>query len=108
MMEYNTDVFVVLAALILILNIVTFGLFGWARSRRHHRHYRIPDKVLFILGVCGGAVGALAGMYVFQYLKDDVRFKKGLPVIFIIEVIAVFLVWYFVFYKPIGVEGFIK
>ena len=56
--------------------------------------WRIPEKTLFIITAIGGGIGTIAGMYVFRHKTQKIAFVIGLPMITILEIIAII---YFIF-----------
>jgi len=71
--------------LIIALNLLGFVLMGAdkRRARRHDR--RIAERNFFLLAAAGGAVGTLAGMYVFRHKTEKPRFVYGLPAILALQ-----------------------
>ncbi len=49
------------------LNFINFLLFGYDKSQAKIGGWRIPEKVLLGLSLCGGGVGGLAGMMTFRH-----------------------------------------
>jgi uncharacterized membrane protein YsdA (DUF1294 family) len=49
------------------LSFITFLLFGYDKFQAKSDGWRIPEKVLLLLGVFGGGVGGLLGMKVFHH-----------------------------------------
>ena len=76
---------------VIIINIVTFFIYGLDKSRAKAGQWRIPEAQLIFLAVIGGAVGALAGMKVFHHKTRKPKFKTGVPAILIIQLIIYFL-----------------
>ena len=52
---------------VIIVNVVTFFIYGLDKSRAKAGQWRIPEAQLIFLAVIGGSVGALAGMKVFHH-----------------------------------------
>ena len=52
---------------IVCMNVCAFVLYGEDKRRAKRRKWRIPEKLLLLCGVCGGAAGALLGMEVFRH-----------------------------------------
>ena len=50
--------------------------------------YRVPESRIFLIAIVGGAVGVLLGMEIFRHKTNDQKFKIGIPVIIILQVIA--------------------
>ena len=71
---------------VIIINVVTFFIYGLDKSRAKAGQWRIPEAQLIFL-----AVGALAGMKVFHHKTRKPKFKTGVPAILIIQLIIYFL-----------------
>ena len=70
---------------VIIINVVTFFIYGLDKSRAKAGQWRIPEAQLIFLAVIGGSVGALAGMKVFHHKTRKPKFKTGVPAILIIH-----------------------
>ena len=70
---------------VIIINVVTFFIYGLDKSKAKARQWRIPEAQLIFLAVIGGSVGALAGMKVFHHKTRKLKFKLGMPVIVLLE-----------------------
>ena len=76
---------------VIIINVVTFFIYGLDKSKAKAGQWRIPEAQLIFLAVIGGSVGALAGMKVFHHKTRKPKFKTGVPAILIIQLIIYFL-----------------
>lgn len=79
---------------LLIVNFVTWILYGVDKRKAIKGAWRIPEKTLILSAVIGGSVGALAGMMMFRHKIRKVKFMVGVPVIFVIQCIALAFVVY--------------
>ncbi|MBQ8926807.1 MAG: DUF1294 domain-containing protein [Oscillospiraceae bacterium] len=52
---------------IVFMNVSAFALYGEDKERAKRHKWRIPERVLLLCGVCGGAAGAILGMEVFRH-----------------------------------------
>lgn len=52
---------------IIIINVLAFALFGMDKRFAQKGNWRIPEKLLFITSIFGGAAGAIVGMYFFHH-----------------------------------------
>lgn len=77
---------------ILLMNIITFLLFGEDKRRARQQKWRISEQTLLVLALLGGAVGALAGMYTFHHKTRKWKFRIGVPVILILQIVLGFIV----------------
>ena len=85
-----------LAGWLILINIVTFVVFGLAKHPRFRQ--RVPEKNLLLLAVVGGSVGALLGMLVFRHKTLHRVFRVGVPVILAVQLLlaaAIALYWNF-------------
>ena len=79
---------------LLIVNLVTWILYGVDKRKAIKGAWRIPEKTLILSAVIGGSVGALAGMMMFRHKIRKMKFIVGVPVIFVIQCIALAFVVY--------------
>lgn len=74
---------------LIIINIITFALYGLDKWRAMTRQWRIREKQLIGLALIGGAVGAMIGMTIFHHKTRKWYFKLGIPAILVIQVTLV-------------------
>ena len=72
---------------ILIINVVTFFVYGIDKYKAKHAKWRIPEATLLLLAAIGGSIGAWCGMKVWHHKTMHKKFKYGVPVIFILQVV---------------------
>lgn len=83
-----------LAAYLVLMNLVTFWVYGADKRRARRGRWRVPEKTLFLLPLLGGSIGALAGMRVFHHKTRHWYFRWGIPAIFLLQLAACGAVWY--------------
>ena len=71
------------------VNIIAFLLYGADKYRATRKKWRIPEKGLIGIALCGGSAGALLGMYVFHHKTRKNKFRIGIPLIFVAQIIVV-------------------
>ena len=49
----------ILAAYIILINIVTFWVFGHDKRQARNKGWRVPEKTLFLLAAAGGSIGSV-------------------------------------------------
>ncbi len=81
---------------LVIINVVTFLLYGVDKWKAQRSRWRIPESVLLGLAAIGGSVGAWLGMRVWRHKTQHAKFRYGVPIILIAQ--GALLVW-FLFYK---------
>jgi len=74
---------------LLIINVMAFLMYGLDKRKAIKEKWRIPERVLLGMAVMGGTVGSLLGMVVFRHKIRKWKFALGVPVIFILQIVAV-------------------
>ena len=72
---------------LIIINILGFLIMGLDKHKAKMAERRIPENTLFTFTVLGGGVGTIAGMYVFHHKTKKMKFKVGMPLILILEIL---------------------
>ena len=70
---------------ILILNVVTFFVYGIDKFKAKKSLWRIPESTLLILAAVGGSVGAYLGMKVWHHKTLHKKFSLGVPTILLLH-----------------------
>ena len=70
---------------LLLINIVTLLVYGADKRRARKEKWRISERVLFLLPLAGGSVGAIAGMHLFRHKTRHWYFRLGLPAILLLQ-----------------------
>ena len=74
------------------MNIVGFLLMGIDKYKAKKKLWRVPEKVLFLSAILGGAVGVYAGMLFFRHKTKHWYFMTGVPAILLAEVITILFI----------------
>ena len=74
---------------LIVFNVVTFLIYGIDKWKAKQGSWRISEATLLILAVIGGSIGALLGMKVWHHKTMHKKFKYGLPLILIIQIILI-------------------
>ncbi len=90
-----TDIALVYAG---VINLITFITYGVDKNKAKRHVWRIPERVLILLAVLGGSIGALLGMRVFHHKTKKAKFAVGVPVIFVIQAVLVIYVMKYYLY----------
>lgn len=80
---------------LLIINIITFILFGIDKYKAIKNKWRIKEATLLGMSFIGGALGGMFGMYVFRHKTKKFYFFLGIPFMMILHV-ALFIYLVFV------------
>lgn len=76
---------------LLIINVVTFIMYGADKRKAIKNKWRIPEKTLLGSAFIGGSVGALFGMKVFSHKTQHWKFKICVPVFLVMHVMLGYL-----------------
>lgn len=89
------------SAYILIISLISVVVCFWDKkiSKKNRVELRIPESVLLGLSALGGSVAMLACMLVIRHKTKHVKFMLGIPLIIILQAIAVFALFYFEIFK---------
>ena len=74
---------------LIVINVVTFLVYGIDKWKAKQGSWRISEATLLILAAIGGSIGALLGMKIWHHKTMHKKFKYGLPLILIIQIILI-------------------
>lgn len=77
---------------LVLINIITFALYGIDKLNAKTDSWRISERMLILFAVAGGSVGALLGMYICRHKTRKTKFKIGIPVIMIIQILSLYFI----------------
>ncbi len=72
---------------LLIINIASFYAMYIDKKKAINHEYRISENTLIVLSLVGGSLGILLGMYRFHHKTKKNKFKIGVPIILIIQML---------------------
>lgn len=79
---------------VLIVNIVSFAIYGIDKRKAVEGKWRIPEATLLFTGFIGGAVGSFIGMKVFRHKTQKPKFRILVPVFILLNIaVIVFGFW---------------
>ena len=68
---------------LIVINIITFAVFGIDKKKAIDGKFRIKELTLFVLSLLGGSLGGLIDMHTFHHKTRKWYFKFGIPLILI-------------------------
>ena len=77
---------------LIVINIVTFLVYGIDKWKAKQGSWRISEVSLLILAVIGGCIGALLGMKIWHHKTMHKKFKYGLPMILLAQIALIYLI----------------
>ncbi len=85
------NIIVVITAVLVILNLISFGLMAYDKRCAKAGKWRVPEKALFLATACFGGLGGVLGMVLCRHKTKHWYFKVFFPVLLIVQ--AVLLAW---------------
>lgn len=79
----------VICMYLFVINIIGFFAMGIDKAKAKMKAWRIPEKTLLGIAVAGGGLGVWLGMETFRHKTKHWYFKYGVPVILIVEIVAI-------------------
>lgn len=73
---------------LLIINIASFYAMYIDKKKAINHEYRISENTLIVLSLVGGSLGMLLGMYRFHHKTQKNKFKIGVPLILIVQILV--------------------
>lgn len=83
------SVILVLFCYVFLVNLLGFYAMYTDKLRAKKRAFRIPEATLFAIAIIGGSIGCIAGMHTFRHKTKHWYFLYGMPVILVLQIIAV-------------------
>ena len=73
---------------LVIINVITFGMFGVDKYKAIRQEWRIRESTLLGLALIGGSIGGWLAMYIFHHKTKKAKFFVGIPVILVIQIVV--------------------
>ena len=77
----------IIAVVLLILNLLSFGLMASDKRRAKAGQRRVPEKTLFLAAACFGGLGGVLGMTLCHHKTKHWYFRVFFPVILAVQVV---------------------
>ncbi len=78
---------IVIAAILLVMNLLAFALMGIDKAKAKAGAWRIPEKTLFLVTALFGGLGGTLGMSFFRHKTKHWYFKLGFPALLVVQVV---------------------
>lgn len=78
---------IILWSYVVIINVITFIVYGTDKYKAKHHLWRISEQMLFFLTTLGGSIGALVSMLIFRHKTKKTIFKYGIPIVLLVQII---------------------
>lgn len=68
-----------------VMSLVTFALFAWDKQLAYVQKTRVPEMILLLFALLGGAFGALCAMIFFKHKTFHRKFLICVPVFLFLQ-----------------------
>ena len=75
----------VISAYLVLVNAVTFIVYGIDKLKAKRGKWRIPESTLLLLAAIGGSIGAWLGMKVWHHKTMHKKFQNGVPLLLFLQ-----------------------
>ena len=82
------DIHFVAFVYLFIINLSAFVVYGWDKLCAKRGCWRVPEKILLLLALLGGSIGAMAAMALFRHKTRHLKFIYGVPMILVLQIAA--------------------
>lgn len=79
------DYHYILGAYLIVINLVTFFLYGIDKHKAKRGRWRISEGTLLFMTIIGGSIGAWVGMKVWHHKTLHKKFTIGVPLVFVLQ-----------------------
>ena len=79
------------AIIIVLLNLISFGLMAYDKRCAKAGRWRVPEKMLFLAAACFGGLGGVLGMQLCHHKTKHWNFKVFFPLMLVVQ--AALLIW---------------
>jgi len=91
--------YVISAAIMIVMNVAAFILFGVDKYKAKRNRWRIPEGTLLLFCLLLGGIGGWAGMLFFHHKTRKWKFRILVPLFAVVDVLIIaFLGWTSVYY----------
>jgi len=92
---FEQDLWVYIAAAIVVWNFIVFALYGMDKRKAKKGKWRTSEGALIICAFLMGGIGALLGMSVFRHKTKHLKFKLLVPLAIVINIGVVVAILHF-------------
>ena len=82
----TSDIHFIAASCLFVVNLFAFVLYGCDKLCAKSGWRRVPEKILLLIALFGGSLGALAAMVLFRHKTLHLKFKYGVPLLLILQI----------------------
>ena len=71
-----------------IINVAAVIFYAWDKRCAIRKWWRVPELTLLLIAAVGGSIGALAAMRLFHHKTLHLKFKYGVPLIMVLQIVG--------------------
>lgn len=90
----NNEIYILIY--LIIINLLSFILFGIDKRKAKRKEWRIPESSLFGVSILGGSTGSLIAMVIFKHKLSKKPFYLGIPLIIVINKIIELIIFNYI------------
>ena len=94
-MPSNLIAILAAAAVLLIWNIIVFGLYYADKRKAAKNQWRIKESTLILCAFIMGGLGALLGMRILRHKTQHISFKLLIPIALVLNIVVIAVGLYF-------------
>ncbi len=79
----------VIIAFFIIVNVFSYLIMHTDKKNARLKKRRISEASLFSFAIVGGSIGVLVAMYLLHHKTRKLKFKLGIPLILILQILAI-------------------
>ena len=79
---------------LLLINAIGLLLMHTDKKNARNKLWRIPERLLIGIGILGGSLGILVGMFAFHHKTKSAKFTVTIPILFILQSVLLILCLY--------------
>ena len=86
-------IFIILTVYLMFINLIAVIVTAYDKFSAVKKRRRVREKSLFLISLLGGSLGMYVTMLLIRHKTRHLKFMLALPVLLIIQLIAVYLIW---------------
>ena len=71
-----------------IINVAAVIFYAWDKLCAIRKWWRVPELTLLLIASVGGSIGAFAAMRLFHHKTLHLKFKYGVPLIMVLQIVG--------------------
>ncbi|WP_278321657.1 DUF1294 domain-containing protein [Clostridium massiliamazoniense] len=78
---------VLIGTYLILINLIGFFIMYYDKKKAIKGQWRISEATLITIAIIGGSIGVYLGMQNFRHKTKHLKFKVGIPIIIIFQII---------------------